>query len=477
MSRLTFRTKLYRSNPQVIRYFIIDDSRTIGELVDVVKIVHGIDNNENCRVVRNTATIGHISKISDMFSKEKADDEWKIYMPYARKFGFVYNEKTLSEPDEWIFNLDVIDERFLEDISAGDDEPQIIMSRGFNFHKCADSIWRMNEIQARLNDCSEYFDYGLGTISCKDIRVDFKAINKRLKRQVDEGIKKLKAYTANTEKLEKILDCYKVDNIKECIRYRHFPISYNQRKANLVRDLARYYDTKDFWMNLIKDMGYDEYMNLKASVTSSSYEDRMKLENVHILSVYLLEVYDGKVVWIPQELANFLVEYINENDDKDLIEEKKSRAVESVALRLYGIFHRDVYERLCSIMYPGDEDLKDYWQKWQCTNYNLWQQAGSDFTVSVNAYHRFENLKNLKDFKNADKYYYPSKDEAYDILKNGLAFSEKSKIKLSKALQLFTDFFYDSRGLKEYLCRCIYDAYHCGGDFQEVRNVMNDCIF
>ena len=90
MAKIILKTTLLRANPGVVRQFVIDDERSIEDLLKTVAIIHGWKTGVTMQLSRGTVFIGVKSRIRD---KIRTDQEYVVRTAMAGGSGR-YNQPT-----------------------------------------------------------------------------------------------------------------------------------------------------------------------------------------------------------------------------------------------------------------------------------------------------------------------------------------------------------------------------------------------
>ena len=303
MARVAFKTAIYRTNPHVMRCFVIDDTRTIEELIQTALISHGIVSDQSVKMFRNTATIGHSAKIHDMFNENSKKDRWRICVPIKTNVNqSVYN---INRQEEWIINISMVD---LEDSDMESyAEPALVLARGIQKHRSINDTYTFNMMHSSI--IARNFYYGNSNIVyAEEVMPSIDKINKQIEKKLSKNGKEAEVFIANmnrTMPMNKIFEKFRVDDLKLTIQIQRYPIPYvKSKKADIVRALVNYYSReKGFWKKVIEEMPIEEYMAFKNYVSDDGDSDDIKSADCRTLNKYMLCFLDGYDNCISKELV------------------------------------------------------------------------------------------------------------------------------------------------------------------------------
>ena len=495
MSRVIFKSTLYRSNPHIVRCFVIDDSRKISELIHTVMIIYGMNVFEGARIVKNTSGIGQSSTIADMFSikNPNPDDEWKIIVPISQTSGRGYYFREIYENEtEWIFNLEllitpklVVEGEFSVDSVFTDkpkspeglEEPLLLTAMGMMIPSGMNGVKALNRFMDELYSRGYAYTSNGKEISTYDTAVDFDKIRTKLTRMVNGEQTEVKVNYKCTLPTNRILETSTLDDLKYSIQMTRIRVGYNKRKALLISDLAHYYNRAEFWKMLLNEFDYEQYMDFKNKMLGNSDDYYSDTSYCELLERYCLCAFFHGAFYIPEKLVDYYEEFLNQSGDSELLLEKKARMVAMVALRLYGIFCKEVYDRLCKIMFPNEPELMKLWKQWNKSIDCDWASFRGELVASISAAIRFEKEPNLDQYMIADNYYYPTSDYAKEIYQNGLKFSDKVIHRLRSVIDDMVSKSYYYYNLTLDLVDRIYEIYHLGEGFDRVKEEFYDTYY
>jgi len=490
MANKYFKIKLYRSNPASVRNLLIDENKTIENLLSSIAIAFGITPGLEMKLKKNTTTIGHSALIGDIFKNtEDPDTKWEVLIPIENnlknRYSYGFSNDSNDSSEAWHFIL--INEDFAEEPIEEKDKytaPYMVRYRGYNIPKIAKSVRDFNKISQTVFRGGYYYDYYEGEVSHADIEPDSEDINRKLARLNKTGGRLVKINKSLGRPLPEIVESYRVDDIKNCIRQFNIQVETNQRKALLVSAFSKYCRSNAFLTKVIEMMSYKEYVVFRKDVTTSGSVSTYKSANV-TLSQLLFIPRDSYEIKYPLELLDFFEEFIGSDEEKNMMISKKASRIVYQALDMYAAFNNQMYEKLCDIVFGEDADIdeiKGYWHRWKGSDGGLfnisWIDCDHGFICKRNVSDKKKANVLLKNpiFCNADNYFYPTKDQFEYMEVHGSLYSEDSKKKLLKAMNFMSHSYYYNY-YKEILIISIYEIYKYGGNKDDVIIELKNTIY
>lgn len=457
MANIILKTTLLRANPGVVRQFMIDDERSIEDLLKTVAIIHGWKTGVTMQLSRGTVFIGGKSRIRD---KIRTDQEYVVRTAMAGGSGR-YNQPTGDNNPFWEFYLEMVPSEGETEAAL---EPALLRSYGIHLVTKARNMREFNDVHKKLKRGSVYYSYYLDQIVPADYAVDVTQVNNRLRRIVSQGLGGVYVNHGFGRSLQDIFGNHKVADLKMLIRFMNIPISENMRKDDLVSGLIRYFDRTVFWKMLLEEMSLNEYLQWKELVTKRELLDPFREYRFPTLmqSMMCNSIYGANITF-PEPFLNYYEDFMTCTGDVELILRKKAADVLNFCIELYGVFPKKVFSKLCSVMYPDEERLPDFWQKWNegsIWGAEKWEKLGRDVIYDAYTMDKTKAVS-IKDSERFQKgiFFLPNRDQIRQIEEYGLDFSEKDRNVLKKQVEsILGEYIYDYQ--LEVICSLIYSYYH-----------------
>lgn len=501
MSNMVIKTTLLRSNPRIIRQFVIDGNRTVEELTRMIAVAHGWKNSVALKLYTKNGVVSGKIQIKDIVDDAKelvlgmpmeggagrqavdiltgeCTDWWRFFVELISKEEDVpaLQESTNADKKD---SLPTDDASLLKNDQPGRhrtkmkgekavskiDEPKLVRSYGLHPAEKCRSMSDCNTVHRYMNQEGGYLPYYIGKLNAANHKVNMTKINKLLKQknllpaQKDQPIRICHEYGKN---LRTILEKQQVGDLKQMIRITGVPVSVNQVKQNLISGLVEYFTQPMFWQYLIDSMNLEEYQLFKRIVTGESrMNDHYAVEIMSIARFGMFGEYYRKIDWIPKEFLEYYEELLQGAGDEGLMKEKKADEILMFCGLLYGVFSKEVYEKVCMSLYPEEDDIAGYWEALYLENANeysnIWKRLKADVICDVDQIGEKDARQMMQSDRFKDGIFFiPTREEYQAIRKNGLNYSDDGIRKLCERLRFL------SKGLRfeaeyEIVCRFIYD--------------------
>lgn len=476
---MIFKTTLAGSNPRIIREFYMEGTRTVGELLSIIAIVHGWPQDAPLKLVLGEKEMTSSLSVQTLGHNQ---ERIQVIMPMQERKDY-WGHRMMNE-EKWIFRLEIVSEE--ESVDKGPSPvpaagPRLLRFRGMNPSRTCDSLENWNTLHRRLVRSGDYH-YGYGYRGKREeqgeLLVNPKRINRLLYRRLVCREEEIHLSRACCHSFEDILNSYTVDILKSMVSEELRKVDPYLRKRELIREIIREYKNGDRWKKILDEMDTHEYSDFQKLCRGEVESARRGAFNYPVLRQYCLRNRRYDITYIPHELLDYYEKMLMEEGEKDLVVLKKIRHVIRAASELYGVFTRSMCKQLAVIMYPKEVKPEDISLAWKETDTLQFLNKYTMFNCRIMDSFFAQSLMEdpmLKVFG----YYVPSKDEAFRIADGKMNYTKEEQKVLQKCLSGFEfKHYYYYYGNKEALIdRCIsllYEMSHLGIDSAGMKDYLQE---
>ncbi len=233
-----------------------------------------------------------------------------------------------------------------------------------------------------------------------------------------------------------LLDSGTVADLKMLIKENRLPVNVYLRKTELKNEIIRETGNSDFWENIMQKMGISEYFQVKElCIRGSKFvnEDAVDTTFPVLSSNWLVaETYWYNTV-LAKEFMEFFEGWLASGKEREYIKSHAEQTCFLAACRLYGFVDRELVTEFYKIMCPEQnaaEKVGNFWKQAMqfALRYNIKKVVGMEVyydaqSVAVNS------VKLLyRSFLTSNRFHYvPTKTEIENIAISGIRFSEKDR--------------------------------------------------
>lgn len=435
-----FKTTILRSNPQVIREFEMADENTIKELFHVVEILHDWKRGTELELLHNAEKVSEEHVIASLFTEGTFEDEWIIQ-------GYFKENPFFTQTEVWRIRVDAF-------VGKESDEektlPRLIRYKGLNPDTSWGSLSRWNERAMRLDFEETMYEYGKGYLHKAEYELKEEQVQARLERVGSADGMSIRIDWNLGQDLYDIIESMSVDDMKRVIQNHRLPVKYNQRKVQIIDELVRYYDKADFWHRVLNEMTYQEYEEFKSWVQGQG--TLVNRRNSVLYGYGLVKAGYTLDQMVPVQLLHYYENWMENQGDARMIEEKKADEILECGCRLYGFFTKEMACRLGDVMYPEVELSKKLGLYWKSKGFHyildvdLWNSAGRprksrgmEIMIDAGNLGGSEAVRGFTALsQTVIEPYIPDQAEAIEIARNGLHFDRNAEKEFMEELKKLT---------------------------------------
>ena len=395
-----FRIKMTaaRTNPQQIREVRIDSEKTVGELLELVRIVY-----EYGDVRGSLLNEARISQSPEAKLKERIRQGDFLTVNYTEKSLMPIFLEVLEEFDG-IDEMTPVLERYR-------DIPKRARKKAF-FYSAYDS------------ETAEKFSKYLNKEICKVFAPECVI--------PDFDWEIARPWIS-------LLDSGTVAEMKAFIKENHLQVNIYLKKAELEKEIVKEAGKGEFWERIIQKMGISEYFKVKELCVKGR-----NFVNEDAIDITFPVLSKNRIVdetyWygtiMAREFMEFFEGWLEAGKEKEYIKTHAEETCFLAACRLYGFADRELIIEFYKIMYPEQnavEKIGNFWkQVMQCAIQNDIQKViGLDVYYDAQ-YVSKSSIKSLyQSYLAADRLHYvPTKTEIEKIAIFGIRFSRQDEERL-----------------------------------------------
>ncbi len=317
-----FSTYVKNANPSVLRFFAIDESRSVSDLLRCIALIHGWDMDTKLYMQQDAEglTAGEIAR-------EKKN--WEIHAEEARENWLTLVLEQIPEEEASAYGT------LPEGAQIG-----LLNWYGLNPVLKAESLRTWNLMhQEMLNERRGYIA-GLGFVDIENQMVDPEDLNLRLQQQIIEGRTLMRFNMSAGEYVEDILMRYSTTNLRTLMKDLGFRTPAGMDKSLMMDILSNHFCDKTFWDSVLRDMSLEEYENLKTMVLGSektAFYDFPTLQDYGLNPTYNSERAGS---CLPMEFLEYF-QSVYQQDNERLTFSKQADCVLNLCVMIYGVFTLD----------------------------------------------------------------------------------------------------------------------------------------
>lgn len=427
---------LLRTNPQVIRQFLVERDCTFTMLHQILQILLGWKKDTPYEFSKNNSVIEK-SGLKKRLGAEKGDT-------LTYRFGQDYS---------WAMRLEILDVRNEE----RQDLPCVVRYRGGNplqkFKTAAEYNFRereKNSIYAYISDEER-----------KEGQFLIPAVNHRLRVRFGSSLGKQADFEPDFSRCVLAQSClatHTVAELREAAGYLGVPLKSNLPKDRIVSILAEYYGVTEHIAACLKRLGLREYKTFQGLCRNPGVRVNPYQVNT-LLWLGLVGQVRGSGIALTQELLEAYLELLGTGFEVKLLQEQKVSVCIIAGCMLYGAADISIVREMMETCYPKTLRTLQLEKTWE-------QQEGrlpEEIALYQGVYYQHEVIA-ARDVGfwiqkiSGGKRYLPVRSQLEEIAADGLSFSGKTgeavKLWLKRELRFYGD--------TESLEREIYHALSAG---------------
>ena len=392
-----FRIKMTaaRTNPQQIREVRIDSEKTVGELLELVRIVYEYGD------VRG-------SLLNEAGASQSPETKLKDRIHVRDLLTVNYTDKSITP-----IYLEVLEE------FDGSGETAPILER-------------YRTIPRRTRKTA----FGYPAFAPEEAEHFQKYLNKEISKVfAPELVVPDFAWEIATP-WQSLLDSGTAADLKILIKENKLPVNVYLRKAELEKGIIKEAGKSDFWENIMQTMGITEYFQVKElCIQGSKFVNGDAVDTTFpVLSRNRLvdENYWYRTI-LAKEFMEFFENWLGSGKEREYIKDHAEQTCFLAACRLYGFADRELVTEFYKIMCPEQnaaERVGTFWkQAMQCAlQYNIKKIVGMEVYYDSQSVSSNSVKLLYRSFLTSDRFHYvPTKAEIEDIAISGIGFSEKDR--------------------------------------------------
>ena len=392
-----FRIKMTaaRTNPQQIREVRIDSEKTVGELLELVRIVYEYGD------VRG-------SLLNEAGASQSPETKLKDRIHVRDLLTVNYTDKSITP-----IYLEVLEE------FDGSGETAPILER-------------YRTIPRRTRKTA----FGYPAFAPEEAERFQKYLNKEISKVfAPELVVPDFAWEIATP-WQSLLDSGTAADLKILIKENKLPVNVYLRKAELEKGIIKEAGKSDFWENIMQTMGITEYFQVKElCIQGSKFVNGDAVDTTFpVLSRNRLvdENYWYRTI-LAKEFMEFFENWLGSGKEREYIKDHAEQTCFLAACRLYGFADRELVTEFYKIMCPEQnaaERVGTFWkQAMQCAlQYNIKKIVGMEVYYDSQSVSSNSVKLLYRSFLTSDRFHYvPTKAEIEDIAISGIGFSEKDR--------------------------------------------------
>ncbi len=233
-----------------------------------------------------------------------------------------------------------------------------------------------------------------------------------------------------------LLDSGTVTDLKMLIKENHLPVNIYLRKAELENEIVKEAGKSDFWENLMQKMGISEYFQVKElCIRGSKFvnEDAVDTTFPILSSNWLVaETYWYNTV-LAKEFMEFFEGWLAAGKEKEYIKSHAEQTCFLTACRLYGFADWELVTEFYKIMCPeqnASEKIGNFWKQAMqfAIQYNIKKVVGQEVYYDAQSVAANSVKRLYRSFLTSNRFHYvPTKAEIEKIAISGIGFSEKDR--------------------------------------------------
>ena len=392
-----FRIKMTaaRTNPQQIREVRIDSEKTVGELLELVRIVYEYGDVRGSLLNEAGASQSPETKLKDRIHVRDL-----LTVNYANKSITPIYLEVLEEFD-----------------GSGETAP---------------ILERYRIIPRRTRKTA----FGYPAFAPEEAERFQKYLNKEISKVfAPELVVPDFAWEIATP-WQSLLDSGTAADLKILIKENKLPVNVYLRKAELEKGIIKEAGKSDFWENIMQTMGITEYFQVKElCIKGSKFVNGDAVDTTFpVLSRNRLvdENYWYRTI-LAKEFMEFFENWLGSGKEREYIKDHAEQTCFLAACRLYGFADRELVTEFYKIMCPEQnaaERVGNFWkQAMQCAlQYNIKKIVGMEVYYDSQSVSSNSVKLLYRSFLTSDRFHYvPTKAEIEDIAISGIGFSEKDR--------------------------------------------------
>lgn len=384
-----------RTNPQQIREVRIDSEKTVGELLELVRILY-----EYGDVRGSLLNEERISQSPETKLKERLHPGDFLTVNYTDKSLIPIFLEVLDEFDG-IEEAAPVLERYR-------DIPRRARTKAFSY-------------SAYNPEVAESFQKYLNKEICKVFSPELTVPDF--------------AWEIATP-WKSLLDSGTVTDLKMFIKESHLSVNTYLRKTELESEVVKEAVKSDFFEKIMQKMGISEYFQLKElCIRGSKYVNADAVDTTFpvLNSNWLVdETYWYNTV-LAKEFMEFFEGWLESGKEKEYIKSHAEQTCFLAACRLYGFADRELVTELYKIMSPEQnaaEKIGNFWkQAMQCAmQHNIKKVVGMEVYYDAQSLAANTIKRLYRSYLTSNRFHYvPTKTEIENIAISGIGFSEKDR--------------------------------------------------
>ena len=392
-----FRIKMTaaRTNPQQIREVRIDSEKTVGELLELVRIVYEYGDVRGSLLNEAGASQSPETKLKDRIHVRDL-----LTVNYANKSITPIYLEVLEEFD-----------------GSGETAP---------------ILERYRIIPRRTRKTA----FGYPAFAPEEAERFQKYLNKEISKVfAPELVVPDFAWEIATP-WQSLLDSGTAADLKILIKENKLPVNVYLRKAELEKGIIKEAGKSDFWENIMQTMGITEYFQVKElCIQGSKFVNGDAVDTTFpVLSRNRLvdENYWYRTI-LAKEFMEFFENWLGSGKEREYIKDHAEQTCFLAACRLYGFADWELVTEFYKIMCPEQnaaERVGNFWkQAMQCAlQYNIKKIVGMEVYYDSQSVSSNSVKLLYRSFLTSDRFHYvPTKAEIEDIAISGIGFSEKDR--------------------------------------------------
>ena len=278
------------------------------------------------------------------------------------------------------------------------------------------------------------------------------------------------------------LDSGTVAEMKTLIKENHLQANIYLKKAELEKEIVREAGKSDFWENIMQKMGISEYFQVKElCIQGNKYVNADAVDTTFpVLSSNLLvdETYWYNTV-LAREFMEFFEGWLGSGKEKEYIKNHAEQTCFLAACRLYGFADRELVTELYKIMCPEQnavERIGNFWKRaMQCaiqndikkvTGQEVYYDAQSISTNSIKPLYQSYLASNRL-------HYVPTRAEIEKIAIFGIGFSQQDQEML---INIIERKYHCERTNGKFIVGELEKALHMGIPVQELTGYLKTAL-